>query len=1340
MKTEYSFEKNGNQEILNTQNGFKWRDESVASNVGDTDVDCSPKASRHNKYHQSLQTLKPFRCSSSKTHPLDDAGLLSFTTFAWMTPMMWAMFKDKLDLSSLSLSSQDSSDTAGERLQRLWEEEVAKVGIEKASLARVIVRFQKTRLILSVVIGVLAMAMMFLGPSVLVHEILEYTENSEDSTVLHGVLLSLGLFITDVFRSIFISLMWALNLRTAVRLKGAFCSLGFQKIISLRVHSGISMGEAINVLTTDGHKLFEAVLFGSFVLSAPVLLVVCVIYACFVLGLTALAGVGTYFVFIPAQFLLVKLITKFRTKTMRLTDCRVRTINEILNSIKLIKMYAWEECFESKVESERKRERQQLQKVLYIQNINVSITSIIPTVATVVTFLLHTLLGLPLQASAAFTTIAIFNSMRFVLALLPLSVKASADAFVSIQRLKKIFMIQNPETYLTQRKDSSFAVVMSNGTFSWTKNNSKSNSITNSTSEEKNPPMDSEAVTAEILPTLRNVSFTLPKGKLLGVCGNVGSGKTSLISSILEQMHLLQGSLTADGTFAYVSQQAWIFHGTVQENILMGQPFDQTKYDRVVEVCSLSADLEILPYGDQTEIGERGLNLSGGQKQRISLARAVYSNRDIYLLDDPLSAVDAHVGKHIFEECVQRELRGKSIILVTHQLQYLEFCDDILVLEDGEVREAGNHQKLIEADGRYAQLISNYQTEQSKVRLSHTQISIHPFSEPLSTGHNKDQLVSLEASSAGSVPWKVYHQYVRAAGGYFISFFVFLNFLLLVGSTTFSNYWLSFWLKQGDGSNSTTASSGDISENPSLHFYQLIYGLMVIVTLLLAIIKCFFYTHVTLKAACKLHDTMFRKIVASPMGFFDTTPTGRILNRFSKDQEEVDAVLPLNMDSFLQFVLLVSFIIVIISAVFPPLLVAVLVIGMLFTLILFVFQRSIRQMKKMENVSRSPCISATISTLQGLSTIHAYNRRDSHIKQYDTPERHQLKPFMLFHCGTRWLSFWLDFMSATMTGCVALAVVLTSNDIISPSLKGLVLSYTTQLTGVLQFVVRLATEVEARFNSVERQQEYITGCQPEAPRHVKGVNVQEDWPQSGDISFKDYKMRYRQNTPIVLNKLNIHIRAGEKLGIVGRTGSGKSSLGVALFRLVEPAEGTIEIDGVDIKSIGLHNLRSKLSIIPQDPVLFIGTIRYNLDPFNKHSDEEIWSVLEKTYMKDTLIKLEERLHAPVLENGENFSVGERQLLCMARALLRNSKIILLDEATASIDAETDSLIQNTIREAFSDCTVLTIAHRINTVMYSDRILVMDSGEAAELESPDVLKQRPDSLFSSLLTAANTMKN
>ncbi|XP_075328739.1 ATP-binding cassette sub-family C member 12 isoform X1 [Odontesthes bonariensis] len=832
-------------------------------------------------------------------------------------------------------------------------------------------------------------------------------------------------------------------------------------------------------------------------------------------------------------------------------------------------------------------------------------------------------------------------------------------------------------------------------------------------------------------------------------------------------MHLLQGSISANGTFAYVSQQAWIFHGTVQENILMGEPFDQAKYDRVVDVCSLRADLKILPYGDQTEIGERGLNLSGGQKQRISLARAVYSIKDIFLLDDPLSAVDAHVGKHIFEECIKKELKGKSVILVTHQLQYLEFCDDILVLEDGEVREAGNHLSLMKANGRYAQLISNYQMEQSKTQKEEevpqdaAQLKEAELRERADSGivnpafdmtdenidgttadqksvNAGDQLVSQESSTEGSVSWSVYHQYCQAAGGYIMVILAILNIILMIGSTAFSNWWLSYWLGQGDGSSNATSNVGDVTKNPQLHFYQMIYGVMVIVMVVLAVIKCFFYTHVTLRASCKLHNTMFKKVFGSPMSFFDTTPTGRILNRFSKDQEELDTVLPLHMDPFLQFSVHVTFTIIIIASVFPLMLVAVIIMGALLTLILFIFQRGIRQMKKMENISRSPCISLTTSTLQGLSTIHAYNIRDSLIKMFKTFSDINSNQYLLFHSGTRWLSFWLDFMACSMTLLVGLFVVLSSDEVISPAMKGLAISYTIQLTGMLQYVVRQSTEVEARFNSVERLLEYVTGCRSEAPRHIKEAQIPEDWPKNGAITFRNYQMRYRENTPIVLNGLDISIQGGEKLGIVGRTGSGKSSLGVALFRLVEPAAGTILIDGVDIMAIGLQDLRSKLSIIPQDPVLFTGTVRYNLDPFNNYTDEEIWTALEKTYMKDSISKLDGKLQAPVLENGENFSVGERQLMCMARALLRNSKIILLDEATASIDAETDALIQNTIKEAFRNFTVLTIAHRINTVMHADRILVMDEGEAAELDPPDVLKQRPDSMFSSLLTAANTV--
>ncbi|XP_053195402.1 ATP-binding cassette sub-family C member 12 [Scomber japonicus] len=1374
MKKQYSLEKNHTRRVSFTENVDQWRTGSEATGLEHIASGYSerPHPSPFRKYEQSLQTLKPIRWSSSESHPLDNAGFLSFTTFAWMTPMMWGMFRNKIDVTSLNLSPFDVADTSGERLQRLWEEEVAKKGLEKASLVRVFFRFQRTRLILSAIAGVFAMVMAFLGPAVVVYEILNYVDNPENYTVYHGVGLSFAMFTTEFLKAYLISLMWAVNLRTAVRLKGAFSAVAYQKVISLRVHSGISMGEMINVLTNDGHRIFEAILFLSFMLSTPVLFIVCVVYACYILGYTALTGVCTYLIFIPIQFILAKLINIFRWKAIVITDSRVRTMNEILNSIKLIKMYAWEESFEKKIAELRKHEKKQLQKAGYVQNANTSITSIIPTLATILTFTVHTLLGLKLNTSDAFTTIAIFNSMRFCLALMPLCVKALAEAAVSISRLKKILLIQNPEPYLVQRKDSDSALVMKNATFSWTKPDSQPDPPLSTANDVKGNKVDttSQDERTEALPTLRNISFTLPKGNLLGVCGNVGSGKTSLISSILEQMHLLRGSLVADGTFAYVSQQAWIFHGTVQENILMGEPFVQAKYDRVVDVCSLRADLKILPYGDQTEIGERGLNLSGGQKQRISLARAVYSNKDIFLLDDPLSAVDAHVGKHIFEECIKKELQGKSIILVTHQLQYLEFCDDILVLEEGEIQEAGNHQTLMTANRRYAQLISNYQMEQSKTQreeeetppLDPAQLNEVELRDRADSGivnpafdmsDEKDdgkaanqksvgegnQLVSQESSSEGAVSWRIYHQYCQAAGGYFITFLTILNVVLMIGSTAFSNWWLSYWLGQGDGStNRTTTDQGDVSQNPDLHFYQMIYGVMVIVMLALATIKCFFYTHVTLNASCKFHDNMFRKIITSPMSFFDTTPTGRVLNRFAKDQEEVDSVLPLNMDPFLQFSLLVTFTIIIISSVFPPMLVAVVVIGALFTLILFIFQRSVREMKRMENISRSPCISLTASTLQGLSTIHAYNVRDSHIKLFKSLNDINSNHFLLFHSGTRWLSFWLDFMASTMTLMVSLFVVLSSNDVISPALKGLAMSYTIQLTGMLQYVVRQATEVEARFSSVERLLEYITDCKSEGPRHIKEAQVPEDWPKSGAITFRDYKMKYREETPIVLNGLQFTIRAGEKLGIVGRTGSGKSSLGVALFRLVEPAAGTILIDGVDITAIGLQDLRSKLSIIPQDPVLFIGTVRYNLDPFDNYSDEEIWAALEKTYMKDSITKLEGKLQAEVFENGENFSVGERQLMCMARALLRNSKIILLDEATASIDAETDTLIQNTIKESFQDCTMLTIAHRINTVMHADRILVMDNGEVAELDDPEVLTQRPDSMFSSLLTAANTM--
>ncbi|XP_038317280.1 ATP-binding cassette sub-family C member 11 isoform X3 [Canis lupus familiaris] len=1164
------------------------------------------------RYNAAWRTMIPFRPKPKfpAPQPMDDAGLFSYLTMSWLTPFMIQGVRRRLNENTIpQLSVHDASDKNAKRLCLLWEEEVSRHGIEKASVLRVMMRFQRTRALFDIFLGCLFSVMSVLGPMLFIPKILEYSEE-RSGNIAYGVGLCFALFFTECLKSLSLCSCWVLNQRTGVRFRSAVFSFAFEKLIQFKSLTHITTGEVFTV-------------------------------------------VGTL---------------------------------------------------------------------------------------------------IPLRLSVFFV---------------PFAVKGLTNSKSAAERFKKFFLQESPVLYVQALKDPSKAVVLEEATLSWRQT---CPGIVNGAAElEKNGcapegmtraqpargALRPEDTRDSLLPELQKLNLVVSKGTMLGVCGNTGSGKSSLLSAILGEMHLLEGSVGVHGSLAYVPQQAWIIGGNVRENILMGRQYDKARYLQVLHCCSLNHDLEILPFGDMTEIGERGLNLSGGQKQRISLARAVYSDRELYLLDDPLSAVDTHVGKHIFEECIKKMLSGKTIILVTHQLQYLALCDQIIFLEDGKICEKGIHSELIQKKGRYAQLIQKMLGKATQDKLQDT---VETAEDPQGQGqawttfqeeilHENDvlenQLTRKEMMEEGSLGWRVYHHYIRASGGYMVFAIVFFLMMGIIFLTTFNFWWLSYWLEQGSGTNSsqenngTTADPGDILDNPQLLCYQLVYGLSVL--LLICIGVCFsgFFAKITRKASSALHNELLNKVSCSPMSFFDTTPTGRLLNCFAGDLDAMDQLLPVVAEEFLLLSLMVVAILLAVSVLSPYILLMGVILFTLCLIFFSMFKAPINVFKRLENYSRSPLFSHILTTLQGLSSIHVYGKAEDFISEFKRLTDAHNNYLLMFLSSLRWISLRLEITTNLLAFAVTLFVAFGISS--APySYKAMAISLILQLASNFQATARIGSETEAYFTAVERICQYMKMCVPESPLCIEGTSCPPGWPQHGEITFQDYHMKYRDNTPIILNGINLTIHGHEVVGIVGRTGSGKSSLGVALFRLVEPTAGRILIDGVDICSINLEDLRSKFSIVPQDPVLLSGTIRFNLDPFDRYTDEQIWDVLEKTFLSMTISKLPQRLQAEVVESGRNFfSVGEKQLLCIARALLRNSKIILIDEATASIDMETDSLIQHTIREAFQGCTVLVIAHRITTVLSCDRVLVMNNGKVVEFDRPEVLQQKPESAFAALLATANS---
>ncbi|XP_067242984.1 canalicular multispecific organic anion transporter 1 isoform X1 [Chanodichthys erythropterus] len=1167
----------------------------------------------------------------------------------------------------------------------------------------------------------------------------------KSSYVWTGYMYAVLLLVVAFFQSVILQQYFNRCFILGMKVRTAIMAAVYKKalVVSNDSRKESTAGEIVNLMSADAQRFNDVTNFIHLLWSCPLQIALSIAFLWIELGPSVLAGLLVMVLMVPINGWLANKSRGFQVQNMKFKDSRMKIVNDILNGIKILKYYAWESSFESQVQEIREKELKVMRKYVYLSSVSIFIFSCAPAIVSLATFAVFVAVDSDnvLDAGKAFTSISLFNILRFPLAMLPQLISSMVQTNVSKKRLEKFLSGSDVDTTVIKHDISnSAAVSISDGTFTWER--------------------DTE-------PVLKLVSLDVHPGRLVAVVGAVGSGKTSLISSLLGELHCLKGHININGSMAYVPQQAWIQNATLRDNILFGSKLDEERYLSAVDACALGPDLDLLPGRDQTEIGEKGINLSGGQKQRVSLARAVYSSADIYLLDDPLSAVDSHVGKHLFERVIGPKglLKNKTRILVTHGISFLPYVDEIVVLVNGVVSEVGSYDALRANKGAFYEFLEIYGKEENNKadakkaaaqEAAYEEIDTLPeVLEPQADGSPEDivsstlkrenslrssqrhsrqngsvrvrknssvrskkdsgekkgqRLIEKEAMETGRVKFSVYLQYLRSMGWCYVSLsfvFYFIQNVAVIGQ----NLWLSEW---------TNDAEKYFNETYPNHIRDMrigVFGGLGLAQGFLVFLGTILLADGSISASRTLHTNLLSNILRVPMVFFDTTPSGRVVNRFAKDIFTVDEMIPMSFRSWILCLLGVLGTLFVICLATPIFTAVVVPMAVVYYFVQRFYVATSRQLRRLDSVSRSPIYSHFGETVSGISVIRAYGHEQRFLKRNEDTIDQNLKSVYPWIVSNRWLAMRLESLGNLVVFFSALFAVI-SRDSLNSGLVGLSISYALNVTQTLNWLVRMTSELETNIVAVERVNEY-TEIKNEAP-WVTSNRPPDDWPSAGNIRFENYKVRYRPELELILHGITCDIESTEKIGIVGRTGAGKSSLTNCLFRIIEASEGRIIIDGVDISTLGLHDLRSRLTIIPQDPVLFSGTLRMNLDPFQKFSDEEIWNVLELAHLKDYVRGLPSGLEHEVSEGGENLSLGQRQLLCLARALLRKSRILILDEATAAVDLETDDLIQTTIRREFSHCTVLTIAHRLNTILDSSRVMVLDSGKIVEFDSPSEL--------------------
>ncbi|KAH9514953.1 Multidrug resistance-associated protein 1 [Bulinus truncatus] len=1230
----------------------------------------------------------------------------------------------------------------------------------KPSLLKVLGQMVATPLLIGLVQKVISDIFLMLSP-ILLSLLISYAENKDTDFVWKGYALGVLLFLTQMAKSVLFNFSFWMSQIVGMQMKTTLVAAIYKKALTMNSESkkDSTAGEIVNLMSVDCQRVQDVMNFFFFAWTTPLQVVIAIAVLYSYIGVSVFAGLAVLLLTVPLNSYVAAKQQELQVENLKHKDARLRLTNEALCGMKVLKLYAWEPPFHRKISDIRSNETGILLKIAYL-NVLISVCfNAAPYLIMLATFAVYVNISDEnhLDANRAFVALSFFNLLRVPLGLLSTIISMSVQAIVSVERINSFLCTGDlrPDNVIKDSR-ANFAIEVENGTFTWDTSSS---------------------------PILKNINIKISEGKLYAVVGPVGSGKSSLMCALLGEMERLTGIACIKSKVAYVPQQAWIQNATLKDNILFGKPFNKKRYKKVIEACALERDLEILSAGDMTEIGEKGINLSGGQKQRVSLARAVYSNADIYIFDDPLSAVDSHVGKHIFNSVIGRKgiLKGKTRVLVTHGAHWLPMVDSIIVLDNGEIKESGSYEDLMAHNGAFAEFIRTYllQGEEDKEtslettaprvwndgengtsdytsgdeavgRLSrvpgrrtmsltyessltsslflHSQTVIYEEEDRRNPSSGK--LVQAEKMEIGKVKMAVFWTYAKATGTFAIMM-SFLFFVLFQVASAWSNFWLSDWTEDSYLANLSLIRTDHYKETNDYYLY--IFGVFGITQVVFLTVHNVLYWVRMVVAAKRLHFGMLTSIVRSPMSFFDTTPLGRIMNRFSRDIEVVDNNLPIIIRDYLSTLFTCIMTLIIISMNTPLFLTLVFPIMIMYYFIQNFYIPTSRQLKRIESVTRSPIYTHFSETISGGPTIRAYDASARFIKESKTRVDKNQSYYYISLAANRWLGMSLELLANIIILGSAIFAVVTPG--INGGAVGLSVSYAIQVSSNLVWMVRQMSDLETNIVSVERLKEYS-----ELPSEADWIIPQRrpvpGWPLEGRVKFSNYQTRYREGLDLVLKGITCEFKPGEKIGIVGRTGAGKSSLALALFRLIEAVEGNISVDGIRISDIGLHDVRSRLTILPQDPVLFFGTLRMNLDPIDEYDDSQIWNALTSAHLKDFVENIPEGLAYEVGEEGQSLSVGQRQLVCLARALLKKTKILILDEATAAVDMETDTLIQNTIRTEFSDCTIITIAHRLNTIMDYDRIMVLDAGLVKELDSPSNLLANPRSIFYSMAKEAN----